>query len=103
VLVGGESKLGSTWDQQTTIQWTMGNSDSVAQPRPIYLVNNDAIRTSWHDDPAGSNGIYALTREARLAVDRILRLAESVKEFHIHLPNPVQMCSYRCSLPLSVF
>ena len=42
----------------------------------------------------GSNGIYGLTREARWAVDRIHpRLAGSVKESHIHLPEPnVDVC-----------
>jgi hypothetical protein len=70
------------------------------QPRPRDLIKDDDDErpTHWRNigdtHTEGSNGIYGLTREACWAVDRIPpRLAGSVKESHIHLPEPnVDVC-----------
>jgi hypothetical protein len=58
VLVGGESKLGSTEDNP--------RQDKVptAQPHPIDHVNNDNERPTGNMHTEGSNGIYGLTHEA---------------------------------------
>lgn len=87
MLVGSESKLGSTEDEGIG-----GNpvddgylKVSAAQPRPIDLVRTTMNGPHHHGDThlAGSKGIYGLTREACWAVDRtLLRLAGPVKESH---------------------
>ena len=56
------------------------------------MMNNNPHLGDTHAHTEGSNGIYGLTREVFLAVDRILpRLAGSGKEqesHNDHLPEP---------------
>ena len=82
--------------RRTFYRWRSVTEVSVAQPlHPTNLVhfNNDEqptpLRYTFDTHTEGSNGIYGLTRDACWAHDRILpRLAGSVKESHIHLPEP---------------
>ena len=93
MLVGGESKLGSTdpvddgdmtkFQLHSHVRSILINDDDDDDERPTHWRNIGDTHTE------GSNWIYGLTREACWAVDRILpRLAGSVKESHIHLPEP---------------
>jgi hypothetical protein len=97
LLVGGESKLGST-EHDPVDDGDMTKFQLHSHVQSIMSTTTNGLPTHWCNigdtHTEGSNGIYGLTREACWAVDRIPpRLAGSVKESHIHLPEPnVDVC-----------
>ena len=102
MLVGGESKFGSTEDDPVDGDMTKFHPHSHGDRS---ATDDDEQPTLWrytfdmHTE--GSNRIYGLTRKACWVHDRILlRLTGSVNESHIHHPEPNVAC---CSLSLSVF
>jgi hypothetical protein len=103
VLVGGESKLGSTEDDPVDGDMTKFQPHSHGDRS---ATDDDERPIPWRyafdtHNTEGSNWIYGLTHKACWAHNRILpRLTGSVNESHIHLPEPNVA---RCSLSLSVF
>ena len=93
VAEAGGSKLGSTDPVDDDDDGDITKFQRHSHLRSILSNDDDERPTHWRSigdtHIEGSNRIYGLTCEACWAVDRILpRLAGSVKESHIHLPEP---------------